>query len=529
MMIDEFVGRLTDLRRQGSGWTARCPNHEDQHNSLSVNVGDDGRILVKCHAGCDTADVVSQMGLTMKDLTPRHPQQGDTEAIYDYTDENGGLKYQAIRKRGKRFAQRCPDGQGGWIWSTKDVQRYPYRLTDLLESTSEQVFVVEGEKDVDRLRQHDLVATCNVGGAGKWTDSLSPWLAGRSVVILPDNDNAGREHAKKVAKSLDGIARSVLVLELPGLPQKGDVSDWLDQGHSVAELKELVASPRTAGIASLRDATMTFIDRLRGEQPRLIDSGISELDYAVSGGFEHGEQIVVAGRPGHGKSAIGMQMVYSLAKQGMSTLVISEEMGTAALAKRTIQFASDIEAEHWRYRPDALQADVEAHFGERSPIYVVHDVGSAASALEIAQEAKSELGIRAVMIDYAQLLRGVGRSRYDQVTDVSVTLSKLARQFGLLTVVLCQLNRGIESRQAIIPSMSDLRDSGQLEQDADVIVFGVWPLKIKPSHKPIDDYLLHVAKCRHREIRQPTVKCRFDPRRMRVNESRGSRREAEAF
>lgn len=102
------------------------------------------------------------------------------------------------------------------------------------------VYLVEGEKDADRLSSLGLVATCNAGGAGKWRKEHSDFLRSRDVVILPDNDDAGHEHAKKAAKALRGIASHVRVVELPDLPEKGDVSDWLDAGGSVEALQDML-------------------------------------------------------------------------------------------------------------------------------------------------------------------------------------------------------------------------------------------------------------------------------------------------
>jgi hypothetical protein len=102
------------------------------------------------------------------------------------------------------------------------------------------VYVAEGEKDCDNLAALGPVTTTNAGGAEKWTAELSPYLAGRAVVILPDNDEAGHRHAEQVAESLQGIAASVRIVNLPGLPPKGDVSDWLD-AHDAAEPEALRA------------------------------------------------------------------------------------------------------------------------------------------------------------------------------------------------------------------------------------------------------------------------------------------------
>ena len=122
------------------------------------------------------------------------------------------------------------------------VRPLPYRLPELLGDPDATVFIAEGEKDCDNLGELGLVATCNHGGAGRWSPDISRYLANRRVVILPDNDEPGRAHARGVAAKLAGIAASIRVIELPGLPPKGDVSDWLAAGGSADGLDRLAAS-----------------------------------------------------------------------------------------------------------------------------------------------------------------------------------------------------------------------------------------------------------------------------------------------
>jgi hypothetical protein len=162
-------------------------------------------------------------------------------ATYDYTDERGTLLYQVVRYDPKDFRQRRPDGKGGWTWSLGDVRRVLYRLPQLVESAADgrPVFIVEGEKDADNLAGLGLVATTCAMGAGKWRPEYGEALAGRSVVILPDNDEPGRAHAEAVLRALEPVAASVKVLRLAGLPPKGDVSDWLAAGGTKEELLTL--------------------------------------------------------------------------------------------------------------------------------------------------------------------------------------------------------------------------------------------------------------------------------------------------
>jgi hypothetical protein len=129
------------------------------------------------------------------------------------------------------------------VWALNGVRLVPYRLHELAEAT--QVFIAEGEKDCDRLAGLGLAATTNHGGAGKWREEHTAALvvaAVSEVVVLPDADQAGETHATAVAESCRAAGPQVKVVRLPGLPLKGDVSDWLASGHTAEELKALVAS-----------------------------------------------------------------------------------------------------------------------------------------------------------------------------------------------------------------------------------------------------------------------------------------------
>lgn len=163
-------------------------------------------------------------------------------ATYDYRDEDGRLLYQAVRYEPKDFRQRRPDGQGGWVYRLDGVRRVLYRLPELVASDRDRpVFVVEGEKDADRLASLGCVATTNPMGAGKWRPEYGEFFDARHVVILADNDEAGRTHATAVARALHARAASLKVVALPGLPEKGDVSAWLDlPGNDLVRLLEIV-------------------------------------------------------------------------------------------------------------------------------------------------------------------------------------------------------------------------------------------------------------------------------------------------
>ena len=196
-----------------------CPSHEDKNPSLSIDRNPQSNTpLVCCHAGCASDQVIEELKQRdlwpAREMTPDYAKQpaapkAKIVAIYDYHDETGTLLFQAVRyeamgDKPKTFKQRRPDGAGGWVWNLSGVRRVLYRLPELIAAVQQgkTVFVVEGEKDVESLHALGFAATCNPQGAGKWREEYSECLRGANVVILPDNDNAGRNHAAQVGQSL---------------------------------------------------------------------------------------------------------------------------------------------------------------------------------------------------------------------------------------------------------------------------------------------------------------------------------------
>ena len=234
-----------------------CPSHDDKNPSLSVTEAADGTVLLHCHAGCSNQTIMAELQLPMSALFEPESSNGKSKmeilATYDYVDEGGHPVYQVVRIVPKDFRQRRPDGAGGWVWNLSNIKRIPYRLPELIAvvGAGRHVFIVEGEKDVETLRKAGLAATCNSGGAEKWRKEYDAHFVDAKVVILPDNDEAGHKHRDQLVAHLAPVAASVRVVELPDLPEHGDVTDWLNAGHTVDELKRLVLEaepePTTSG------------------------------------------------------------------------------------------------------------------------------------------------------------------------------------------------------------------------------------------------------------------------------------------
>lgn len=284
---------------------------------------------------------------TSNGAAPRAPQAPDKAikphevARYTYTDELREpvmqvrrLEYPALNgsKPAKSFAQYRPDGAGGWLAGIKghNVRSVPYRLADLLEALTEQtpVFIVEGEKKVEALFDIGVPATCNVGGAGKWQSDWSAIFRGADVVLLPDNDTAGRDHMDKVADNLRMVTANIRVLAIPGLPEKGDIVDWLEAGGTAEKLYALLATEAKAP----------------GAKPSRFDLRTSETSsgpilkgmWLVKGVIPRQGIGAMFGKPGCGKTFVANDLALHLASglewrglktQGTDVAYMSMEAG----------------------------------------------------------------------------------------------------------------------------------------------------------------------------------------------------------
>ena len=272
-------------RLANGSWSCCCPAHDDREASLSLKVGDDGKLLWHCHAGCDqlaVRDALAAAGYLDGSSSHRHrngtrskpatghaplakipkskvhqgkdvQQLGRIVATYDYVDVTGVLLFQVVRYHPKTFRPRRPHGNG-WKYGLGQTKPILYRLPAI--GAAETVFVVEGEKDADALAALGLCTTTSPTGASNWQDAFAQAFTDKHVVVLPDNDEAGCRYALNVAtSSLTHEARSVRIVKLPDLPDKGDVSDWLAAGHTLEELRALVR------------ATPCFAARDEGDDP----------------------------------------------------------------------------------------------------------------------------------------------------------------------------------------------------------------------------------------------------------------------
>lgn len=307
--------------------------------------------------------------------------------------------------------------------------------------------------------------------------------------------------------------------------EKGERDDWIPR--TVAKAYDFVTGRtevKSLETTTLRDAVMEYIEMIpRGGVPH-IPSGIIDVDNSIDG-VGYGQMAVIAARPGHGKSAFGLQWVDNAANSGLPGLIISEEMTRLEIAKRALMSLSEIEEAKWKAdgMVDHLRKEAAEHYSHRQKIHIVENCNTIDRCEEVIDQHCSIYGVKIVAVDYLQLLSGRGNSRYEDVTEISRRLKQSAQRNDCAVLAMCQLNREIEKRDGNQPRQSDLRESGQIEQDADLILFLQWPYKMGKRDEDITKYLVVAAKRRNGPIREQWIETTFDAERQRFGAPVGSK------
>lgn len=314
------------IEERGGSWMAQCPaeGHDDRKASLSVAQGDCGAVLC-CQVGCSTvADVLPPLKVAGRDLFDR-PGGRRTAlpsrviAEYRYTDEKGELLYVKERREPKDFRIKEPDGAGGWTWKlSAKTRRVLYRLPELTAAREgETAYLVEGEKDADRLASMGLIATCNFDGAAKegqrskWRPEYGEALQHLDVVIIADRDPAGVAHARAALADLRTKAKSVSIVQSAVTTAHADVSDHLDAGYSLGDLVPVPETPAPASAEAAESrgpSQASVLVQIAADRYRLL-LGDDGQPYAVS---KDGPNIAL---PFRGNSGLRTQLAKVYADQ----------------------------------------------------------------------------------------------------------------------------------------------------------------------------------------------------------------------
>lgn len=534
---NSLVGHLSSLgvrlRGQGPERTAtRCAGkqHKPDHWCVTVNVAKEiwhcndcglgGTIVdwLAVEQGKSASQIFKEMAAKCQDAPPdEEPSNPKVVATYDYTDGNGELLYQVVRLEPKSFRQRQPEANGGWRWTMDGATRVPYRLPEVL--TAETVYIVEGEKDAESLRKLGLVATCNVGGAGKWLDAYSEFLRGRHAIVIPDNDTPGKNHAAKVLESLSGKVLSAKLVSVPD-PNK-DASDYIatfqDNETAKASLLTLVSRAPHAlkplPWLDIRELEAKYTAMVRSMESVSFDLGkfLPGLGAKVRK-LIPGQLVVVLASTGVGKTAILQSM--AKAANPLPTLFFELELPAEDMFERFVQmeigcYASDIEEEY-----KTLSKPIYKHYKGLSHILVCPDSGLTVTEIEsLIDRSELKLGRRPVVVfvDYIGLI-APGKSatkRYEAISDAAEQLKVIAKRTNTIIIMSSQVHRPNEKKKGVEVSLNDGKDSGSIENSAG-LVLGAW----RPDRDKLVLKILKNTKGRT----GAEIMCNFDGGKMRIEE-----------
>jgi replicative DNA helicase len=532
MTYEAFIAPFEKQTKTRVGVLVKCPAHNDGTASLQVCRAGDGKIMLHCFAGCKTESVVAALGLTMKDLFP------DTEAkefkvpasnghstaptekpiiekVYSYQNQTGQEVYQVVRLKPKSFRQRhMVDGK--WVWSMEGVTRFLYHTPEVLKA--KEVWLVEGEKDADNLTALGFVATCNVGGAGKWLDAYTETLAGRDVTICGDNDAPGQEHVEKVFESICGAAKTVRIVNLPKTVK--DISDFIATFPNPQSAK--------AALEELREAAHPFIQGVKLPIYTMseLEPGYKRMVNSLAeNSFDLGKWLPTLGQ--HVRPVICGELAFIIGDTGAGKTGVLSEIARAALPLPTLFFELELPPELLFERTVSAQInitcrEVEAAYRSGDSFGLGLDVKfknlflCTQSKITLADLenyiVKSELKIgerpKLVLIDYVQLISAQGVNRREKVSDIAEGLKVLAKTTRTIIVCASQVHRPDGDEEIHLHSA---KESGSIENSCGLLL-GAW-------RDENDKTLMYVKVLKSTKGGNGTlVECNFDGARMRITE-----------
>lgn len=495
-------------------WRGKCPAHDGDGDNFAVQ-SETG--LATCFSQCARGwDVIGlEMELSSADFPraktevfrivgrPEIPMEDrDAEAIYNYTDEQGVLRYQVVRKFGKQFRQRRPGPDGRWIWDLKGIEPVPFNLPKVV--AAKFVGIAEGERDVQTLERLGIVGTCNNGGALHFRPELASWFAGKRIAIFPDNDEKGRAHAVQVAGILRPVAAELRIIELPGLSDKGDVTDWRAAGGTVDQLRELYRTAtewtpewKFAALAEPESPPPQYIHRFKAEV--IVAGGMDgfwnlpeqdgiptpwrALTKALAGGMRDGEVYVIGANQGAGKTSLAMQFVIHAIRRRVGVLYFSMEMQARDIFQRMASIEARVDLLEFRDKQRAtmcidLRAMREALTAATQNLIqyplIVSTKPSVTPEYLLAEciRIRKEEPIRLVVIDHMQLMGSTGqpRSDYEKFTAISRMTKQVAVELGLPVMLISQTSRSNAADKRTELEVSDLRGTGAIEEDAGAVM-----------------------------------------------------------
>jgi replicative DNA helicase len=404
----------------------------------------------------------------------------------------------------------------------------PEAISRVSDRLSAEAFYISAHKDIYQ-------AALQLHSGGKPTDllSITAWLADRNLL-----DKVGGKN--KLAQLVDRTVSAVNIDALAALVMDKYLRRQLiKSGNEIVHLgyetdKELATVLDRAeqkvfgitqerpqqGLVSMSETLIYTFQNIESHHQGIALPGIScnfyDLD-GMTGGFQRSDLIIVAGRPAMGKTSFALGLAHNIAAiHKLPVAIFSLEMSKEQLVQRLLSSEAGIESQ--RLRAGRISQNewepLSRAIGDLSelPIFIddtpnitVTEMRSQARRLQAEQ--KKEMGL--ILIDYLQLMEGSGDNRVQELSKITRSLKGLARELNVPIIALSQLSRGVEARTNKRPMMSDLRESGSIEQDADIVIMLYRDSYYNPDSP--DRNIAEAIIAKHRNGPTGTVKLLFDP------------------
>jgi len=451
-----YLSELPELKSNGTGiGKALCVFHSEKTPSLSIDLNTGSFNCFGCGKKGDIFkfrqerygedfQTALEYFANFAGMYSAKPESKPKKIVktYDYRDETGTLLFQTVRHEPKDFRQRRPDGKDEWAWNLQGVRLVPYNLSEVLKAKS--VVIVEGEKDADNLKPLGLTATTSPMGAGKWRKEYNEHFKDKRIAILSDNDDPGKKHAQTVAGNLHEIAESVKVVDLPGLPYKGDVSDWIKSGGTKEQLVELIKQapewvPVDPSLAVEDESTDN--NKLRGEPVYVGLEAVTpeKVEWLWYPYIPQGKITLLDGDPGVTKSLLSTDLIARItSNQSMPN-------GSKCIRGGAVLMALEDGL------ADTIVPRLEAAGGDKSRVVAFQGVKDAQGNMRLPtiedvyhiEEACRRVDARLVVIDPLMgYVSGEKNTHKDQdVRRALAPLVKMAEKLKVAVVVIRHLNK----------------------------------------------------------------------------------------
>ena len=387
----------------------------------------------------------------------------------------------------------------------KDANRLVYETMLELYEEREPIDVLSLSNKLEEKKQLE-----KIGGASYLTEIVNAVPTASNVVHY-----AKVVQKKSLLRKLITAASDIVEL---GYEEAEDVEKILDEAEQkLFKVSQKYVKADFVPLKTYLESAFNRIDELhKGDKDlRGVPSGFADLDNILAG-FQKSDLVILAARPSIGKTALALDIARNVAvKKKIPVGIFSLEMSSDQLVDRMLSAEGQVDA--WRMRTGRLvsndREDDFAKIGEamgvlsEAPIFI--DDTASANVMEMrtmARRLQAEHNLGLIIIDYLQLMEGRSTdNRVQEVSEISRSLKGLARELNIPVIALSQLSRAVESRSPQVPKLSDLRESGSIEQDADVVMFLYREDREKPDTPNKNVIQVIVSKHRNGPSAQPIL------------------------